>query len=348
MLLASEGSKSSSVFLLRITTFPYFTMSDFMNAIKTNFTAWYDRDTFKIKDLSELFSTTASEWYRKDPFRGSAVIAYYAIFSMPGLLVLIVTIAGYFFDKQTVNDNIIAQISTTLGTDTANQINDMLTKASVSKSTLLRSIIGISTILIGATGVFVELQKAFNLIWAVKVEAESGIIAILKARLFSFGLIMAIAFLLTISLVVSTVLEAMSNWIHVDSSQFMLFAFKIINFGISLAVISTLFGLMFKILPDAKIKWKHVWLGSIVTGLLFTIGKTALAYYFGKAEPASVYGAAGSIILMLLWVSYSSMIMFFGAEFTATYARMYSGEVAPSDIAKVDVKAKKEIEKNSN
>ena len=317
-------------------------MNDFINATKMNFTEFYARNPFKIKDLGELFSTTAREWYRKDPFRGSAVIAYYAIFSIPGLLVLIVTIAGYFFDKQTVNDNIIAQIATTLGADTAYQIKDMLTKAGASKSTLLGSIIGISTILIGATGVFVELQKAFNLIWAVKVAPQSGIVAILKARLFSFGLIMAIAFLLTISLVVSTVLEAVSNWVSVDSSQFMLFIFKIVNFGISLAVISTLFGLMFKILPDAKIKWRHVWLGSIVTGLLFTIGKTALAYYFGKAEPASVYGAAGSVILLLLWVSYSSMIMFFGAEFTATYASMYSGEVAPSDIAKVDVKAKKD------
>ncbi len=226
----------------------------------------------------------------------------------------------------------------------ANQIKEMLNKASVSKSTLLQSIVGITTILIGATGVFVELQKAFNLIWAVKVVPQSGLVEILKARLFSFGLIMAISFLLTISLVVSTVLEAISNWIKADSSQFMLIVLKIINFGISLAVISTLFGLMFKILPDAKIKWKYVWLGSIVTGLLFTIGKTALAYYFGKAEPASVYGAAGSMILLLLWVSYSSMIMFFGAEFTAAYARMYSGEIAPSDIAKVDVKAQREKE----
>jgi membrane protein len=269
---------------------------------------------FKIKDLGKLFHETFNEWYRKDPFRESAVIAYYAIFSIPGLLVLIVTIAGYFFGKQTVNDNIIAQISGT--------------------------IIGIITILIGATGVFVELQKTFNVIWQVKVAPKTGIVAVLKARLFSFGLILGIAFLLTISLVVSTALEAMSNWIKVDTSNFMIIALKIFNFIMSLAVISTLFGLMFKILPDAKIRWKHVWLGSIVTGLLFTIGKTALAYYFGKANPASVYGAAGSIILMLLWVSYSSMIMFFGAEFTAAYANRYSGTVPPTEIAKVAVDSK--------
>jgi membrane protein len=308
---------------------------------KTMYEEWHQRHPFQIRDLGRLFSTTFSEWYRKDPFRESAVIAYYAIFSIPGLLVLIVTIAGYFFDKDTVNQNIIGEIAKTMGANTAAEIKGMLTNATQSKSTLVGSIIGISTILIGATGVFVELQKTFNVIWAVKVVPKRGILPILKARLFSFGLIMAIAFLLTISLVVSTALEAMSNWIKVDSSELMIMVLKIINFIISLAVISTLFGLMFKILPDAEIRWKHVWLGSLVTGFLFTIGKMGLAYYFGKTNPASVYGAAGSIILMLLWVSYSSMIMFFGAEFTATYATLYSQDgVAPSEIAKVDVAAK--------
>lgn len=290
---------------------------------------------FKIHDLGRLFHTTFKEWNDKDPFRQSAVIAYYAIFSMPGLLVLIITIAGYFFGHDTVNQSILEQVASTLGTDTAIQIKEMLIKVSQSKSTISGSIIGISTILVGATGVFVELQKTFNTIWCVKVVAKRGILPILKARLFSFGLILAIAFLLIISLVVSTALAAMNNWIKVDSSELMIIVFRILNFIISLAVISTLFGMMFKILPDAKIEWKHVWLGSLVTGILFTVGKTALSYYFGKAEPASAYGAAGSVILMLLWVSYSSMILFFGAEFTAAYAKMYSGVVPPSDIARV-------------
>jgi membrane protein len=319
-----------------------FNFNDFIMSFKTKINDWYRHDTFKIKHLGQLFTTTSKEWYRKDPFRESAVIAYYAIFSMPGLLVLIVTIAGYFFDKETINENLINQISTTMGGETAAEIKSMLSNASASKSSILATVVGIATILIGATGVFVELQKTFNIIWAVKVASKTGFIAILKTRLFSFGLILAIAFLLTISLVVSTALEAMSHWIKVDSSEFMITLFKILNFIISLGVISTLFGLMFKILPDAEIKWKHVWLGSLVTGILFTIGKTALAYYFGKTNPASVYGAAGSIILMLLWVSYSSMIMFFGAEFTATYAGRYSGDVPPSDIAKVDIVAQNE------
>ncbi len=290
--------------------------------------------TFKIRDLGKLFKITFNEWLRKDPFRESAVIAYYAIFSIPGLLMLIIAIAGYFFGKDSVIQNILAQISDTMGADIATQIRDILIKEGDAKTTLWGSIIGITTILVGSTGVFVELQKTFNLIWQVKVVPKRGILPILKARLFSFGLILAIAFLLTISLVISTALAAMNAWIRVDSSETVAIFFNIFNFIISLGVISTLFGLMFKILPDAKIKWKHVWLGSIVTGLLFTIGKTALAFYFAKTNPSSVYGAAGTIILMLLWVSYSSMILFFGAEFTAAYATLYSGEVPPSDIAK--------------
>jgi membrane protein len=288
---------------------------------------------FRIKDLGALFKTTFNEWNDKDPFRQSAVIAYYAIFSIPGLLVLIITIIGYFFGKDAVNQNIISQISSTMGVDTANQIKDMLSKAGQLKSSIWASIIGVIVLLVGATGVFVELQKTLNTIWKVEVVTQKGIWPILKARLFSFGLIIAVAFLLLISLVISTAIAAMSNWIKTDAAGLMETLFNFLNFIFSLVVISMLFALMFKILPDAKIKWKHVWLGAIVTGLLFTIGKTALAFYFAKAQPASVYGAAGSIILILLWVSYSSMILFFGAEFTSAYATKYSGEIAPTKIA---------------
>lgn len=288
---------------------------------------------FQVKDLGLLLNNTYQEWSDKDPFRQSAVIAYYAIFSIPGLLVLIIAIAGYFFGKDTVNHEILGQIATTMGAETATQVGEILTKSSESKSNVWNTIIGAIILLVGATGVFVELQKSLNYIWHVTVSTKKGILPILKARLFSFGLILAIAFLLIISLVISTALAAFSNWFKVDTSSFVLIVFNVLNFIFSLAVLSALFALIFKILPDAKIKWKHVWLGSIVTGILFTIGKTGLAFYFGKAEPASIYGAAGSIILILLWVSYSSMILFFGAEFTAVYAKMYSGTIPPNEIA---------------
>ncbi|MFA5849904.1 MAG: YihY/virulence factor BrkB family protein [Bacteroidales bacterium] len=287
-----------------------------------------------INNIGKLLKETFKEWFIKDPFRQSAVIAYYAVFSIPGLLFLVVTLTGYFFEKDVVSQSILTQVSGTMGVDIAAQIEGMLIKASEAKSTFMGSLIGIVILLVGATGVFVELQKSLNQIWKVIVVPKKGIILILKSRLFSFGLILAIAFLLLISLVISTALAAMGAWIKSDASGFMVIIFNIFNFIFSLAIISALFAMMFKILPDAKIKWKHVWLGSVVAGSLFTIGKTALAFYFGTAHPASVYGTAGSIILILLWVSYSSMIMFFGAEFTAAYARMYSGKVPPTEIAK--------------
>lgn len=299
----------------------------------------------KIKDILQISKAAFKEWWIKDPFRQSAIIAYYAIFGIPGLLVLIIAFAGYFFGAERVNENLMAQIADTIGSETALQIQEVLTKSTAEKSTLWGSILGITILLLGATGVFVELQTTLNLIWNVKVKPQNGLWRIIKARLFSFGLILAIAFLLTISLVFSTVLVAISNFISFESSQLMMTLYGIINFVFSLFVISALFAMIFKILPDAKIQWKHVWLGSLLTGVLFTIGKMFLAYYFGKAEPASVYGAASSIILILLWVSYSSMILFLGAEFTAAFAKKYSGTIEPTSLAKVEILT--EVEKIS-
>jgi membrane protein len=298
---------------------------------------------FKTKDTTKLLSATFTSWNDKDPFRQSAVIAYYAIFSIPGLLVLVISIAGYFFGNDVVNRNILEQISSTMGSETSIQISQILIKSTESKSTIWGSIIGVVILLVGATGVFVELQKSLNFIWHVEVIPKKGIFTVLKARLFSFGLILAIAFLLLVSLVVSTALSSMADWIKVYSNDSTIAFFNVLNFIFSFAVISVLFALMFKILPDAKIKWKHVWLGSIVTGILFTVGKTILAFYFSTANPASVYGVAGSVILILLWVSYSSMILFFGAEFTAAYAKFYNGVIPPTAIAKKESSNKKDI-----
>lgn len=286
----------------------------------------------RFKELSSLFKTTFKEWNKKDPFRQSAVIAYYAIFSLPGLLVLIITVVGYFFSKDVVTQNIINQITSTFGPTIANQIKSVLLNSGQDKATIIGSIMGVVILLIGASGVFIALQKTLNEIWQIKKETKSGILIAIKDRLFSFGLILAIAFLLLISLIISTALASIGDWLRTDDSEILVTIFNYINFFVSLIVISFLFGLIFKILPDAKIKWKHVWLGALLTGVLFTIGKTALAFYFGKATPESAYGAGGSIVLMLLWVSYSSMILFFGAQFTYTYTQKYFPEIEPTKI----------------
>ncbi|PKP47231.1 MAG: ribonuclease BN [Bacteroidetes bacterium HGW-Bacteroidetes-11] len=288
----------------------------------------------KLKDIGLLFKIAFKKWWARNPFRESAVIAYYAIFSLPGLLVVIMTVAGYFLGNDNATRHLESQISSILGAETAVQVQDMIKKASELKPSIWAAILGIGTILIGATGVFVQFQKSLNIIWEVKAdESKSGIWSLVRARLFSFGLILTIAFILMISLVVSSILMAIGNWLANQISDTFVIIIRAINFIMSLLINALLFALMFKYYPDAKIRWKHVWLGSIITSLLFFLGMFGLSIYFGKAEPGSGYGAAGSIILILLWVSYSSMIVFYGAEFTHAYAELYEGKIAPDKNA---------------
>lgn len=287
-----------------------------------------------ISKIGKLVKTTIIHWWAMDPFRQSAIIAYYAIFSLPALLVIIITFGGFAFGPHAIDGKIYEQIQATMGADTAEQIKIMLGKATESRATIWATIIGIFTVLIGSIGVFVELQKTLNMIWKVEAAPHKGLWKFIRNRLFSFGLLLSIAFLLIVSLVVSTILAAASDLFKADSSNFLLVIFQIVNFIVSLGIISFLFALMFKYLPDAKITWKQVWVGALLTAILFTLGKTALAFYFGKANPGSGYGAAGSIILILLWTSFSSMILFLGAEFTHTYAEMNSDVITAKDTGK--------------
>jgi len=287
--------------------------------------------------LLKITKNSYKEWMSKDPFRQSAIIAYYSIFSLPGLFVLIITLAGFFFGKEAVNEHVFNQITSSLGEDSSNQIQEIIRsqQSETQETSIWGTIIGIATLLLGATGVFVQFQKTLNIIWEVEPDtSKSGILRLLKVRLFSFGLILSIAFLLMVSLLITTLLAAFGDWLASQFSETLVVMLQVLNFAISLGILTFLFALMLKIFPDARIKWKDVWVGSFVTALLFTLGKFALSLYFGKANPASVFGAAGSVILILLWVSYSSMIVFFGAEFTRQYTFEYSGKPQPSEHAK--------------
>ncbi|HSK13491.1 MAG TPA: YihY/virulence factor BrkB family protein [Phnomibacter sp.] len=277
-------------------------------------------------------------WYDRDPFREGAVIAYYAIFALPGLLVLIISVSGYFFGNEIVSGHMERQVAAALGRNAASQVQSILTMSMESKGSVWATIIGALTLLVGATGVFVQLQRILNNIWGVEVKpSKSGIWDFFKTRIFSFGLIISIAFLLLMFLVLSSLVNAFTAWIHQYLSSSVMVIFQVFDFLLSLAVITVLFALMLRILPDARIKQRSVVLGAFITALLFVLGKSALGIYFGKAEPGSGYGPAGSIILILLWTSYSSMIVFLGAEFTKVYSDHYFGRTAPSEIAvKVD------------
>jgi membrane protein len=279
----------------------------------------------KLTAQGTILKKTAIAWYAADPFREAAIVSYYAIFSIPALLVIIISAAGFFFGQEAVTGHVSRQISSAIGVEGAEQVEGIIANASETKATVLASIIGVVTLILGATGVFSQLQKSLDLIWEVEVKAKKMWLKSLKDRLFSFGLILSIGFLLLISLVISAGLSAFSEWIKMHLPDFMMFVFRLLSFVISFGVISVLFMLMFKILPDVKIRWKNVWIGAMITSLLFIAGKFALGLYFGKANPGSTYGAAGSVILIMLWVNYSSMIVFFGAEYTKQFS-LYHGE----------------------
>jgi len=286
-----------------------------------------------IKSFLKITASATKSWWDKDPFMQSAVIAYYAIFSIPGLLVIVIAIGTLVFQRDVITGHVYKQISLIMGVDTAKQIQEIIITAGQTHKSVFATIIGLITVLIGATGVFAQLQNALNIIWAVKVKPRKAIFTLIRTRLFSFGLILSIGFLLQISLAITTILASLSDWIIIHWPDIILFAFYVLNFIVSFTIIMLLFSLMFKLLPDAKIKWKDVRLGSIITAFLFILGKTAIGFYLSKTNPGSAYGAAGSIVLILLWVSYSSMIFFYGAEFTHAYAEHFSGEVTATEIA---------------
>ena len=294
----------------------------------------------------QLLKKAFIKWFDRDPFREGAIIAYYAIFSLPGLMVLVISLAGYFFGAEAVSGQLNNQISEAVGEESAMMIQNIVKKSMESKDSIWATILGIGTIILGATAVFAQFQKSINNIWEVESSSEkSGIWLFFRSRLFSFGLIVSIAFLLLISLLVSSMLSAFSTWIQEYLSPSLLVVFVAVDFFLTIGITTVLFAMMFKILPDVKIKWKSVWIGAFITAVLFGIGKFALGLYFGQADPASGYGAAGSIILILLWASYSSMIVFFGAEFTKVYSDDRYGVAPPTETA-VRVKIEKKTYEN--
>lgn len=303
----------------------------------------------RFRDTGKILKKAFKKWMEHDPFKESSVIAYNAIFSLPGLMVVIISLAGYFFGREIVSSNIHRTISGAMGVDTADQVEGMVRYAMTSKDSIWATIFGTATILIGATGVFVQVQKSLNRIWEVEAKAEkSGFWTFIRIRLFSFGLILSIGFLLLISLVLSALLAAAGDWIKIHLDEAFLWMFNVVNFITSMGIITLLFAMMYKFLPDAKIKWRLVWVGAFFTAILFTLGKTLLGLYFGKAEPGTGYGAAGSIVLIMLWTSYSSMILFFGAECTKAYADLFYGKVPANEVAQKKSKEKLEAEKKAS
>lgn len=281
------------------------------------------KERFRLKHMPRLLADTYKAWDKDDPWRLSAVVAYYAVLSLPGLLVIIINLVGSFWSQEIVTGELHQQISSVLGYEAANSILGIISETQNEEKNLISTIIGIAIILFGATGVFYQLQISLNKIWKVEQASNFNFKKIITDRAKSFAFILVIGFLLLISFVVTTVISALTDYIQKIFPEIVLYLILIVNFILSIGIISTLFALMFKFMPDTKVRWKTVWVGAILTAILFVFGEFLLSFYFGTSKPGSLYGAAGSIVLVLLWVSYSCLIFFFGAEFTRVYSLRY-------------------------
>jgi len=280
------------------------------------------------KRLFSLVKKTIAEAGDDKIPRLAASLSYYTLLSLSPLLILSVAVAGLVFGEEAARGQIAAQLQQVFGPEAGEAIQTMVASAKEPGSGLLGTIIGVVVLLFGASGVFGELQDSMNTIWEVTPRPGRGILGIVKDRFFSFTMVLGVAFLLLVSLVVSAALSAFGNWL--SSFVGVEWLWQGVNFVISLAMVALLFALVFKVIPDVKIRWRDVWMGASVTAALFTIGKFLIGLYVGKAGVASPYGAAGSLVVMVVWVFYSAHILFIGAEFTQVYARAFGGPIEPA------------------
>ncbi len=288
----------------------------------------------RIKSTLKLLKEAFQEWQQDKASLLAAALAYYTVFSITPLLVIAIAIAGAVFGQEAAKGEILAQINGLVGEKGAQIIETALANADQPQLGSIASIISVVILLIGASGVFAQLQQALNTVWNVKAKPNSGIGEFIRKRLLSFGMVLAIGFLLLVSLILSAILSGISK-LEINLLPGLTSLWQLLNFGISFGCIILLFALIYKYLPDVKIRWQDVWVGAIITALLFTLGKYLIGLYLGRGSFGSTYGAAGSLIVFLAWVFYSSQILLFGAEFTQVYARKYGRKIRPDSHAEL-------------
>ncbi len=259
-----------------------------------------------------------------------AALSFYTIFSLAPLLIIAISVAGLIFGEKAASGQIVGEIKDMVGNESAVLIQDALRKVSFSSANIIAIIMSLVTMIIGSTVVFVELQDSLDMIWKVKPKPGGNFLkSLLKDRIKSFGIVLGTGFLLLVSLMVSSVISALSSFINEKFISLPVLLLDSIDIGISLMIIFILFGMIFKGLPDVELEWRHVWIGSIVTAVLFVIGKYLIGLYLGQSTLGSTYGAAGSLVVLLLWVYYSAQILFIGAEFTQVYAEKLGEGIKP-------------------
>jgi len=282
-----------------------------------------------LKVMWKLLSATYTKWAKDHAQSLGAALAFYAVFSLAPLLLIVIAIAGSVFGQEAAQGQIIGQIQGLVGEESANAIQSMIEEARKPAAGIIATVLAMVMLLLGATGVFAQLQEALNTIWSVEEKPGESLWKLLKDRFVSLMVVLGTGFLLLISLIISAGLSAigaaLGNFLPVPG-----FLLQIINFFVSFAIVTLLFAMIYKLLPDISIQWGDVWIGAIIASLLFTIGKFLIGLYLGKSDVGIAYGAAGSLVVILIWVYYASQIFLFGAEFTAVYAHSRGSRLASS------------------
>jgi membrane protein len=286
-----------------------------------------------LRSYWTIFRSAVTEFMNDRVLKLSAALAYYTVFSLAPMLVVIIALCSIFFGREAAQGQVFAQIDQFIGRDAAAQVQELLKRTALHHDNWFATTVGAITLLVGATGIFGEMQDSINFIWRLKAKPKKGFVKLLFNRLTSFSMLLVMGFILLVSLMLNTLLGTFFDHLKAHFPDALVNNMYIFNNIVMLAVTTFLFAFIFKALPDARIKWKEVWVSALVTALLFMLGKYLIGLYLEKFANISAYGAAGSFIVILLWVYYSSIILYFGAEFTQAYVRFKGSSIHPNKYA---------------
>ncbi|MBK7570030.1 MAG: YihY/virulence factor BrkB family protein [Bacteroidetes bacterium] len=286
-----------------------------------------------VKNIWEVIVATFKGFRQDKVLKLSASLAYYTVFALPALALVLISVTGIFFGEDAMSGIIYKELHELIGKNAATQIQEAIKNTHLAGTSYAGTILGVITLLLSATGIFGEIQDSINRIWGLQAKPKRGIIKLLLNRIMSFSLILSLGFAMLVSLIINGILAALKEKLQAEFPGLNVNLLLLVDYAIQLITITYLFAIIFKILPDAKIKWRDVTIGALVTTLLFLVGKSLLAYFIARNASIEAYGAAGSIILILLWAYYSSAILYLGAEFTQVYAKKFGSDIQPNKYA---------------
>jgi membrane protein len=281
----------------------------------------------------KIFKQSVTEFLNDNCIKLSASLSYYTIFALGPMLIVIISFAGIFLGRDAVEGKLYDQIKTLIGSAAALQVQSIIANLQHSQKSVVAAVIGVALLVLGATGVFTEIQGSINYIWSIRAKPKKGWLKFLTNRLISFSLVISCGFILLVSLIINALMELLNERLQLYFKSVTIIVFYILNLVLIFAVITALFAIIFKVLPDATIRWRDVFVGASFTALLFMLGKFLISLYIGKSNVGLTYGAAGSIIVILVWVYYSSLILYFGAEFTKIYSIQHGAGIKPVETA---------------